>query len=56
MSNAATLVLAAAAIAVMLPVYLDKVGAEWLHGPLMLKLVLLYTLFIAFMMVSTIPT
>lgn len=46
----------AAAIAVMLPVYLDRVGAEWLHGPLMLKLVLLYTLFIAFMMVSTIPT
>lgn len=46
----------AAAIAVMLPVYLDKVGADWLHGPLMLKLVLLYTLFVAFMMVSTIPT
>lgn len=46
----------AAAIAVMLPVYLDKVGADWLHSPLILKLVLLYTLFIAFMMVSTIPT
>ena len=47
----------AAAIAVMLPVYLDNIWAPTgCKSPLMLKLVLLYTLFIAFMMVSTIPT
>ena len=46
----------AAAIVVMLPVYLSHMGADWLLTPLMLKLVMLYTLFIAFMMVSTIPT
>ena len=46
----------AAAIVVMLPVYLYNIGAEWLHSPWMLKLVMIYTLFVAFMMVSTIPT
>jgi len=46
----------AAAIAVLLPVYLDQLGAEWLKGPWGLKLVMVYTLFVAFMMVSTIPT
>ena len=40
----------------MLPVYLSHMGADWLLTPLMLKFVMLYVLFIAFMMVSTIPT
>ncbi len=46
----------AAAIAVMLPVYLHHIGIEELKSPWALKLVLVYTLFVAFMMVSTIPT
>lgn len=46
----------AAAIAVMLPVYLHHLGADWLKSPWMLKVVMVYTLFIGFMMVSTIPT
>lgn len=46
----------AAAIAVMLPVYLHHLGLDWLKSPWMLKIVMIYTLFIAFMMVSTIPT
>ena len=46
----------AAAIVVLLPVYLHRVGIEQMTSPWMLKLVLLYTLFIAFMMVSVIPT
>ena len=46
----------AAAIVVMLPVYLHHLGLDWLKSPWMLKIVMLYTLFIAFMMVSTIPT
>lgn len=46
----------AAAIVVMLPVYLHHLGLESLKSPLALKFVLVYTLFIAFMMVSTIPT
>lgn len=46
----------AAAIAVLLPVYLFQLGFEDLKSPLALKVVLVYTLFIAFMMVSTIPT
>ena len=46
----------AAAIAVMLPVYLYNLGLEGLKSPLALKFVMFYTLFIAFMMVSTIPT
>ncbi len=46
----------AAAIVVMLPVYLHHLGADWLKTAWALKLVMAYTLFIAFMMVSTIPT
>ncbi len=46
----------AAAIAVLLPVYLYQLGFEDLKSPLALKGVLVYTLFVAFMMVSTIPT
>jgi CDP-diacylglycerol---serine O-phosphatidyltransferase len=46
----------AAAIAVLLPVYLYHMGFEGLKSPLALKIVLVYTLFVAFMMVSTIPT
>lgn len=46
----------AAAIAVMLPVYLSSLGLDVLKTPLGLKVVMIFTLFIAFMMVSTIPT
>lgn len=46
----------AAAIVVLLPVYLHHLGLSGLKDPLALKVVLVYTLFIAFMMVSTIPT
>ena len=46
----------AAAIVVMLPVYLNHIGLDWLKSPLALKGVLAYTLFVAFMMVSTLPT
>lgn len=46
----------AAAICVLLPVYLHHIGFDWLKTPWGLKLVFVYTLFIAFMMVSTIPT
>lgn len=46
----------AAAIAVLLPVYLHHLGLTILKEPWALKVVLVYTLFIAFMMVSTIPT
>lgn len=46
----------AAAIVVMLPVYLHHLGLDWLKSPWALKMVMIYTLFIAFMMVSTIPT
>jgi len=46
----------AAAIAVMLPVYLSQLGFEQMKSPFLLKLTLVYTLFVAFMMVSTIPT
>ena len=46
----------AAAIVVLLPVYLYHIGFEGLKSPWALKIVLVYTLFIAFMMVSTIPT
>jgi len=46
----------AAAIAVMLPVYLSDLGLEGLKSTWGLKLVMIYTLFVAFMMVSTIPT
>lgn len=46
----------AAAIAVLLPVYLSQMGLEELKTAWGLKIVLVYTLFLAFMMVSTIPT
>jgi CDP-diacylglycerol---serine O-phosphatidyltransferase len=46
----------AAAIVVLLPVYIHHLGLESLKSPLALKVVLVYVLFVAFMMVSTIPT
>ncbi len=46
----------AAAIVVLLPVYLYHLGFEGLKSPWALKIVFVYTLFIAVMMVSTIPT
>jgi CDP-diacylglycerol--serine O-phosphatidyltransferase len=47
----------AAAIVVLLPVYVEHVGLEGMReSRVMLDIVLLYTLLIAFMMVSTIPT
>ncbi len=46
----------AAAIVVLLPVYLDHLGLDLKGSRWMMDLVLVYTLLIAFMMVSTIPT
>ncbi|MFA5898984.1 MAG: CDP-diacylglycerol--serine O-phosphatidyltransferase [Hyphomicrobium sp.] len=46
----------AAAIVVLLPVYIEHLGFEGVRSPLMLDVVLVYTLVIASMMVSTIPT
>jgi CDP-diacylglycerol--serine O-phosphatidyltransferase len=46
----------AAAIAVLLPVYIYQLGFEEIKAHWALMAVLVYTLFIAFMMVSTIPT
>lgn len=46
----------AAAIAVLLPVYIYQLGFEEIKAHWALMVVLVYTLFIAFMMVSTIPT
>jgi CDP-diacylglycerol--serine O-phosphatidyltransferase len=46
----------AAAIAVLLPVYVYQLGVEELKDPWALKIVLVYTVFIAFMMVSMITT
>jgi len=47
----------AAAIVVLLPVYIEHLGFEGLRDqPIVLHVVLLYTLLIAFLMVSTIPT
>ena len=47
----------AAAIVVLLPVYIEHLGFESVRtSPLTLDAVLIYTLVIAFMMVSTIPT
>lgn len=47
----------AAAIVVLLPVFIEHLGfASIRTSPLMLDVVLIYTLVIAFMMVSTIPT
>ncbi len=48
--------LPAAAIVLLLPVYLHHLGLDGLKSAWALKIVLVYTLFIAFMMVSTIPT
>ncbi len=46
----------AAAIVVLLPVYLDHLGVDGLRSGGGFKAVLVYVLLIAFMMVSTIPT
>jgi CDP-diacylglycerol--serine O-phosphatidyltransferase len=46
----------AAAIVVLLPIYLEHIGLDFRSSEWMLTLVLLYTLLIAFLMVSTIPT
>jgi CDP-diacylglycerol---serine O-phosphatidyltransferase len=47
----------AAAIVVLLPIYIDRLGLQGMQAsPITLNLVLVYTLVIAFMMVSTIPT
>ena len=46
----------AAAIVVLLPIYLDHLGLDLRDSQWMMDLVLIYTLGIAFMMVSTIPT
>jgi CDP-diacylglycerol--serine O-phosphatidyltransferase len=46
----------AAAIAVLLPLYLYKLGFDETKAQWALKIVLVYTAFIAFMMVSNIPT
>lgn len=46
----------AAAIALLLPFYIHQLGIEEVKAPWALKLVLIYTVFVAFMMVSTIPT
>jgi CDP-diacylglycerol--serine O-phosphatidyltransferase len=46
----------AAAIAVLLPVYISQLGFDEIRARWALMVVLVYTLFIAFMMVSTIPT
>ncbi|MBS0267806.1 MAG: CDP-diacylglycerol--serine O-phosphatidyltransferase [Proteobacteria bacterium] len=46
----------AAAIAVLLPLYLDQLGLTDIKEQWSLKIVLVYTVFIAFMMVSSIPT
>ncbi len=46
----------AAAIVVLLPVYLYQLGFDETKTQWALKIILVYTLFIAFMMISTIPT
>jgi len=46
----------AAAIVVLLPLYLDQLGLVEVKSLWGLKIVLVYTVFIAFMMVSSIPT
>jgi CDP-diacylglycerol--serine O-phosphatidyltransferase len=46
----------AAAIVLLLPVYLDQLGLADIKSQWALKIVLVYTVFIAFMMVSSIPT
>ncbi|WP_291164959.1 CDP-diacylglycerol--serine O-phosphatidyltransferase [Hyphomicrobium sp.] len=46
----------AAAIVLLLPVYLDQLGLADIKTQWALKVVLVYTVFVAFMMVSSIPT
>ncbi len=46
----------AAAIAVLLPVYLSHVGFDIQGSRVLMSIVMLYTIAVAFMMVSTIPT
>jgi CDP-diacylglycerol--serine O-phosphatidyltransferase len=46
----------AAAIAVLLPLYLYQLGFDETKAQWALKIILVYTVFIAFMMVSSIPT
>jgi CDP-diacylglycerol--serine O-phosphatidyltransferase len=46
----------AAAIVVLLPIYLDHMGLDLRDSPFLMHLVLLYVLAIAFLMVSTVPT
>jgi CDP-diacylglycerol--serine O-phosphatidyltransferase len=46
----------AAAIVVLLPLYLYQLGLDGTKDQWALKVILVYTVFIAFMMVSTIPT
>lgn len=46
----------AAAIVLLLPLYLDQLGLTDIKSLWALKIVLVYTVFIAFMMVSSIPT
>ncbi|CAA2142408.1 CDP-diacylglycerol--serine O-phosphatidyltransferase [Hyphomicrobium sp. ghe19] len=46
----------AAAIVLLLPVYLDQLGLADIKTQWALKIVLVYTVFVAFMMVSSIPT
>jgi CDP-diacylglycerol--serine O-phosphatidyltransferase len=46
----------AAAIVVLLPVFIERLGFDFRSSAITLNVVLVYTLLIAFMMVSTIPT
>jgi CDP-diacylglycerol--serine O-phosphatidyltransferase len=46
----------AAAIVVLLPIYLDHMGLDLRSSAFLMHLVLIYVLAIAFMMVSTVPT
>lgn len=46
----------AAAIVLLLPVYLDQLGVADIKSLWALKIVLVYTVFVSFMMVSSIPT
>jgi CDP-diacylglycerol--serine O-phosphatidyltransferase len=46
----------AAAIVVLLPIFIERLGFDFRSSPITLNLVLVYTLLMAFMMVSTIPT
>ncbi len=46
----------AAAIVVLLPVFIERLGFDFRSSAITLNIVLVYTLLMAFMMVSTIPT